>query len=76
MAVPNRLTALRKSAGLTTPQLAVMIGVDPTTVYRWERSRVGIPDQRKTQLAAMFGVCVSHLMCWPCDECGVEDVAA
>jgi transcriptional regulator with XRE-family HTH domain len=75
MAVPNRLRALRKSAGLTLPQLAVEIGVDPTTAYRWETSRVGIPDERKAELAEKFDVSIAHLMCWPCDECAERDAA-
>lgn len=69
MAVPNRLQALRKSAGLTLPQLAVQIGVDPTTVHRWETSRGQIPDERKQELARMFDVSIAHLMCWSGGDC-------
>lgn len=69
MAVPNRLKALRKSAGLTLPQLAVQIGVDPTTVHRWETSRGQIPDERKQELAETFDVSIAHLMCWTGDDC-------
>lgn len=32
----KQLTALRATLGLTQPQLAARLGVQPNTVYRWE----------------------------------------
>lgn len=72
MPLPNRLAALRTAAGLTVPQLAVAIGKDPTTVWRWEKCRIAIPDEQKVVLAQKFGVTVGHLMAY--DD--GEDVAA
>lgn len=65
MALPNRLLALRTDADLTQLQLGAKVGVDPSTIARWETLEGSIPDARKVQLAALFGVSVDHLMCWP-----------
>jgi len=35
----RRLRDARTTAGLTVPQLAVAIGVEPVTVYRWEAGK-------------------------------------
>lgn len=81
MQVANRLSVLRIAQRLTQAQVAKTLGVDPSTVYRWEMREVGIPDTRKVELAALFGVSVGHLMCWPHEDNGgngksASDVAA
>jgi transcriptional regulator with XRE-family HTH domain len=76
MHLPNRLATLRVAAKLTAAQLAAQIGVDETTIWRWERSKVGIPDKRKTELATLFGVTVGHLMCWTWEDNGNGDAEA
>jgi transcriptional regulator with XRE-family HTH domain len=74
--IDNRLGILRVAAGLTKPQLAVAIGVDPATIHRWESRTVGIPDHRKVELALMFGVSVPYLMCWDDENGNGGEVAA
>lgn len=64
MHMPSRLTELRLARDLTQARLAEHLGVDPSTVYRWEAGELGIPDARKVQIAEHFGVTVGHLMCW------------
>lgn len=62
---PNRLTELRNAAGLSRTALARELNVDPHTLYRWEKGRLGIKDERKLELAARFNVSVPYLMGWP-----------
>ncbi len=38
--------------------------VSERTVYRWEAGEVAIPDQKKLDLADLFGVSVIWLMGW------------
>lgn len=60
----NRIRDLREATGLKRHELAVELGVDPTTVYRWEKGTTAIDDDTKHQLAARFGVSIEHLMGW------------
>jgi transcriptional regulator with XRE-family HTH domain len=60
----NRLRQLRLQAGLSGGHLAAQIGVDPSTISRWETHISGIPDWRKQQVAEFFGVSVPYLMGW------------
>jgi transcriptional regulator with XRE-family HTH domain len=68
---PPNLKKLRLAEGLTGPQLAVAIGVDPTTLWRWESGAGQIPDKRKAELAERFGVTIAYLMGW--DDNGDEN---
>ena len=61
---PNRIRELRDAAGLKRQDIAVELGVDPTTVYRWETGANAIDDSVKLVLARRFGVTVEHLMGW------------
>lgn len=63
----NRLKTLREDAGLKPHELAVELGVDPSTVYRWE-STSAIPDRWKLRLSERFGVSVAVLMGWDAEE--------
>jgi transcriptional regulator with XRE-family HTH domain len=63
----NRLTQLRKAAGLERYDIAAKLRVDQSTVYRWERGGT-IPDDRKKQLADLLGVSIAHLMGWDDDR--------
>lgn len=38
----SELRALREANGLTGKQLAQQLGVDPNTLYRWERDKLSI----------------------------------
>lgn len=49
--------------------MAGALKVDQSTVWRWEKTG-RVPDDRKFQLAEMYGVTVSYLMGW------AEEVAA
>lgn len=60
--VVNRLRELRGST--RRHELAIEVGVDPTTIYRWETGRSPIPDDMKRVLADKLGVTVSELMGW------------
>ena len=57
-----RLAELLKKAGLKRHELAVEMGVDPSTIYRWER--YGPPRDEIPRLALRFGVTPEYLMGW------------
>lgn len=61
----NRIALLRNTQGLKHVDVASRIGVTERTVWRWEKGEVQIPDDRKLELAALFGVTVGFLMGWP-----------
>jgi len=42
-AAPTSITSLRKSIGMTREQLADVLAVDRTTVWRWESGETPIP---------------------------------
>ena len=48
---PQRLIAMRRARGLTQKELAIELGVDPSTIRNWERSEHE-PSQRKMSLLA------------------------
>lgn len=50
--------------GLILADLAKLCGVNQSTVSRWSRSEVSIPDDQKVRLAALFLVPVSYLIKW------------
>ena len=60
----NRLRELREENNLLAAEVAQRVGVDASTVSRWENQIGGIPDHRKQQLAEMFKVSVAFLMGW------------
>ncbi len=64
MPLPNRIAALRTSADLARVDVASKMRVSERTVYRWEAGEVAIPDQKKLDLADLFGVSVLWLMGW------------
>lgn len=63
-AASNRIRTLRTSRNLSLAAVAATIGVDESTVSRWETGKQGVPDHRKVQLADFFGVSVAYLMGW------------
>lgn len=65
MPTPNRLAEIRSAAGVSQMDLAGELGVDKSTLYRWERGDLGIKDDTKLWLAARFNVSVPYLMGWP-----------
>ena len=61
----NRIGLFRRSAGLTTSDLAARVGVSKRTVERWESGEVRISDAKWIALSDLFGVSVVFLMGWP-----------
>jgi transcriptional regulator with XRE-family HTH domain len=57
-----RLAQLREGRGLKRHELAIEFGVDPSSIWRWERS--GPPKEMLPRVAEFFGVSVEHLMGW------------
>jgi transcriptional regulator with XRE-family HTH domain len=62
-AVPNRVKQMRQAMGLKRAEMAVRLGVDPTTLWRWEERRAAIPDPQKLALAEFFRTSLDWLMC-------------
>lgn len=63
--IPERLKARRLELGLTQERAAEKLGVDESTVGRWERGRrMGDPEQRK-RLASFIGVPELHIDDYP-----------
>lgn len=60
----NRLREIRESVGLSARDLADRLGVHESTISRWETLKVCIPDERKQELAELFGTSVAYLMGW------------
>lgn len=50
---PDQLKAWRAQAGLSQPGLAALLGVDPMTISRWERSQREIPPFLHLALEAL-----------------------
>ena len=63
-ALPNRAKQLRHAAGKKRAVAAVEMGVDPSTLWRWEERRTPIPDDKKVLLATYYGTTVEWLMGW------------
>ena len=59
----NRIEELRTAKGLIRSEVAGLLKVDQSTLYRWEKG-ASIPDRQKLALAEIFAVTVSHLMGW------------
>lgn len=65
MAIPNRLKEVRTEKGLTLTQAAEQVGsTTATSLARYEKSTVGVPDPMKIRLARFYGVPVSELWDW------------
>jgi transcriptional regulator with XRE-family HTH domain len=56
----NRLHDLRVDHGIKPEVLAVELGVNPATIYRWERGT--IPAAYLVRLADRFDVSIDHLV--------------
>lgn len=59
----ERLKALRKEKGLTQEQLAAIIGVERSSIGKYEgKSKIIPSDDVKYRIAELFGVTVDYLM--------------
>ncbi len=67
-ALPKTIRQLREERGWTQLDLALQLGVDVSTVSRWERG-LAVPRRRRQQrLADLFGMGVSEIAFGPVDE--------
>lgn len=48
----RNIRSAREAAGLTQAQLGAAVGVDETTVFRWETGRMAPSDEHKAAIAA------------------------
>jgi transcriptional regulator with XRE-family HTH domain len=62
------IRALRQERGWTQFELALRVGVQPQTVYLWERGRrlPQVPQLRR--LGAVFGLCSDEIDLGPLEE--------
>ena len=60
----NRIYELRVESKRSQTGLAGEIGVDGSTISRWETGITPIRDLHKQQLAELFGCSVAYLMGW------------
>jgi transcriptional regulator with XRE-family HTH domain len=75
MVCKNRVKELREARGLKRHELAVELGVDPSTVWRWETGGVELTEETRDRLVAFFDVTKSHLMGWDRIPAGTGEVA-
>ena len=64
----NRLAELRRAAGMSIAELAVLCDVGHRTIERWERGETAIPDEQKRLLCLHFEVSADHLLGWDRQE--------
>ncbi len=64
MPASNRLCVLRQEAKVSKAALGRELGVDTSTIWRWEHERSAIPDAQKIALAERFDVTIGYLMGW------------
>jgi transcriptional regulator with XRE-family HTH domain len=61
-AIGTRIRAARERRGLTQSALAGLVGVTRSAVAQWETGRSGQVGGNLTQIAAVLGVGVEHLL--------------
>ena len=61
---PNRIRQLRDEHELRPAFVAATVGVDQTTLQRWERGKTEPSTEHMRRLAALFDVGVPYLMGW------------
>lgn len=59
----NRVKELRKRSGMQQKELAIVLGVKQPSVSRWEAQKADPTDENAKQMAELFGVSVSHILC-------------
>jgi transcriptional regulator with XRE-family HTH domain len=70
----ERLKALRRRDGVTQEELAAEIGVNRSSVGKWENSPLAVPsDEVIVDIAAYFAVSVDFLLCYTDDPTDYEN---
>lgn len=59
----KRIRDLRKNAGLTQRELGLLIGVQQTTLGRFERGEIYLSLPKFGALCAVLGVSADYLLC-------------
>jgi len=54
--IPENIRYMRKKLGWSQSDLAKELGVNLTTVWRWERGETDIPATRYCQLISMYNL--------------------
>ncbi len=62
LAIGGRIRAAREQQGLTQAALAERVGVTRSAVAQWETGRSGQVGGNLTQIAAVLGVGIEHLL--------------
>lgn len=60
--IGERLSDLRKDAGLTQDELAVLLKINKHSISSYERDKSEPPDAIKIEIAKYFGVSVDYLL--------------
>lgn len=66
--IHQHLRAWRLAKGMTLEQVGGEMGVEHTTVQRWEFGKIAIPSTKLERLAALYGVSVPSLLAAPNDH--------
>ena len=62
----QRLKELRADKELSTAALGKLVGVESSTISRWENNKIAIIDENLVKLSKFFGVTTDYLL-------GLED---
>ena len=75
MSTGKRIKTRRKQIGMSAETLASIIGVAPTTIYRYENGGIERVDSTKLEpIAVALGTTPAYLMGWEEEESTVGDV--
>lgn len=58
---PSRLKRLRLLRGMTTVDVAHLIGYARTSLWEWEHGKRAIPEEAKPKLARLYGCSVRKI---------------
>lgn len=68
--IPGKLRELRRSRGLTIPQLARQVGVSEITVRTWLSGKYNPNAENVEHLSRVFGLPASEFTTSTCPTCG------
>ncbi len=64
MATGNRLAEIRAAEGVSQSALAREMGIDKSTIWRWEKGERQMDNDTLRVLCERFGCSVEHLLGW------------